>query len=271
MAEPQSSAVVRWAVALAGVVAVGVIAAKLWPAEVAPTPATAQTSAATPAAADAGVTTAPEPEIAIAPRQPTDFPSGELTRLGVATAQVWPAVRARTPWLLVDAPPSAPAEAVHLRELAKAVWTRRDVAAVVALAPPQDPGDARNHALATLDALQARPDAKGRRAVVVAFGVRCRDAALLVTDDRVQAIALVDPPADVTTVGAQDPTWAVHASRKFAWVAGPTTSETVVRAMASRFANGKALVQGDAAGVAWLGEPRHRAALLGWLGSVLGP
>ncbi|MBM4344236.1 MAG: hypothetical protein FJ100_12780 [Deltaproteobacteria bacterium] len=212
-----------------------------------------------------------EPEAPIGPRTPAEFPPGELTRLGFATAQLWPAVRARTPWLIVDAPPIQRAEVGHLRDLARAVWLRRDVAAVVALAPPQDPGDARNLLAATLDALQARPDGKGRRAVVVAVGARCRDALAQVTDDRVQAVALVDPPADVTSVAALDPTFAVHAGRKFAWIAGPVAAHSVVRDVAGRFAHGRTVVQGEAAGAAWLGETANRAALLGWVGSVLGP
>ncbi len=270
MAQTARFSALHGALALAGVAVAVAAAVAWWPEPPTPEQPTA-TARPTQTPATATAAAPPGPEVPIAPRQPGDFPPGEFTRLGVATAQVWPAVRARTPWLLVDAPPSPPGEVVHLRELAKAVWVRRDVGAVVALAPPQDPGDARNHARATLDALQARPDGTHRRTVVVAFGVRCRDALQLVTDDRVQAVALVDPPADVTTAVAQDPTWTVHASRKFALVAGPAAAETAVRAIADRFAHAKAMAQGEAAGVSWLGESGHRAAVLGWLGSVLGP
>ncbi|MSQ82557.1 MAG: hypothetical protein EXR77_06520 [Myxococcales bacterium] len=225
-----------------------------------------------PADATSPIDTAPfATEPPLPPRSAADFGHGELSKLAGAPAQLWLPQRRSTAWLVIDAPtPTQFGEIKHLRDTIEAVWIKRDLGAAVVLPPPEDVGAARNTALAVVDDLLALPENRNRRAVLVGIGDRCDEVLRMLADDRVQAVALVDPPT-ATAAPAQDRDWTAQAAKKYVWLAGPARSQLVIDRLAGQLPLGRKLVDGEQLGLQWLGHQPHRAALVGWLISVLGP
>lgn len=210
---------------------------------------------------------APPHEPPLQPRPDAAFPGGELVKLGPRPALVWPAVRQSTPWLVIDAELPAGLDAVAgLRSTVEAAWRKRDVAAAILL--PVAASETGTLALA-LAALSERPDGANRRAVLLGVGARGCESLQLAGEAQVQALALVDPPADCTPP-SDNPSWQPQVAKKFAWLAGPEDAGGPIRLLGDRLGNARKVVDGRERGVAWLNDAGHRAAFLGWVNSVLG-
>lgn len=210
------------------------------------------------------------PEPPLAPRLSSAFPGAELVRLADLPTQIWRPVQRQTAWLVIYAvmPPSLDASQ-GVVDLVRAVWQRQDLGAAVMMAqaatatgqPDRKLGDA-------LDALLALPDQAGRPIVLLGVGVQAQAALRLASDPRIRAVALVDPD-QAAVPPADDAAWPTVVGNKHALLAGPETAAGTLRRLGDRMGHLRTVVLGQQQGVAWLGPPDHRSAVVGWLASLL--
>lgn len=204
----------------------------------------------------------------LAPRPAAAFPGAELVRLGALPAQLWRPVQHKTPWLLVYAQMPASLNASQgVVDLVRTVWQRQDVGAAVVLAQPTTAtGDDPRLALA-IEALVAQPDGN-RPVVLLAIGNETAAALQVAGDPRVRALALVDPDAEAQPPVDQ-PAWRTVVGKKHALLAGPESAAGTARRLGDLLGNVRTVIADQQPGALWLTDSAHRAAVVGWLTSLL--